>query len=363
MPRLSELISGRSNNYNLIRITAAVGVLVSHSVVLAIGAGAIEPLGPTLGMSVGSIAVDIFFVASGFLVTGSLLTRQSAVEFVRARVLRIYPALLVMVLLTVFGLGVFFTTLPLPDYLSNSGTYRYLWRCAVLVKDVVYELPGVFADNPNKSAVNGSLWTLPYEIKMYAILAILWVILRVGGKRRLLVFKAALVALAGIAGFLHVTGHFIEPDGHHEFGRLLYMFFAGAAFYVLRDKISLSRPVFWCCAGGLLVAAIVDKQLFFVAYSVSISYIVLYLAYIPAGAVRAYNRLGDYSYGMYIYAFPVQQSVAALVPNVSAMSMFWISMPVTGTLAVLSWHLLERRALALKDYHRDRPGKLVVAGK
>lgn len=168
--KLSNFTEGKDNNFNLIRIVAALAVLVTHSFALAIGTGDAEPFRNTLGMTMGAIAVDVFFITSGFLVTGSLFTRQSAIEFIWARSLRIFPALLVMLVLTVFVLGVYFTSLPVDSYLRNSMTHRYFLSCATLVAGITYNLPGVFEGNPYKSAVNGSLWTMPYEIKMYLIL-------------------------------------------------------------------------------------------------------------------------------------------------------------------------------------------------
>lgn len=129
-------------------------------------------------MTMGSIAVDVFFVTNGLFVTGSLLTRRSAREFLWARVLRVFPALLIMLLVTVFGLGPFLTSRCLPAYLADSQPYGYLLKCATLVSGVQYTLPGVFADHPFKSAVNGSLWSLPYEIRMYAIVVAVWAIVR-----------------------------------------------------------------------------------------------------------------------------------------------------------------------------------------
>src|SRR6186997_3455935 len=130
--KLSNFTQGRDNNFNLIRIVAALAVLINHSFVLSAGTGDAEPL-QGLGMSLGMIAVDVFFITSGFLVTASLLTRQSAIEFIWARVLRIYPALLLMLLLTVFGLGIFFTQLPVPSYLANSLVYTYFLKCSTLI--------------------------------------------------------------------------------------------------------------------------------------------------------------------------------------------------------------------------------------
>jgi peptidoglycan/LPS O-acetylase OafA/YrhL len=75
------------------------------------------------------------------------------------------------------------------------------------------------------------------------------------------------------------------------------------------------------------------------------------MAYVPSGQIRNYNRLGDYSYGLYIWAFPVQQSIAALIPGVSVAYMIVISATVSIILAVISWHLVERRALNLKAHY------------
>jgi len=344
---LSNYTQGRDNNFNLLRIIAAFAVLVTHSFALAIGTGAAEPFQGSLGMTMGSIAVDVFFVTSGFLVTGSLLTRQNACEFLWARFLRVFPSLLVMLFLTVFVLGPFLTSRSLVSYLTDSQTYRYLLSCATLVSGVQYNLPGVFDANPFKHAVNGSLWSLPYEIRMYAILLVVWLVFRriqsVGGRA----FSAALASAVLAAGLFLFVRH-MKGLPADLFVRLFFMFFSGAALYVLKEHIVLSHSYFWLCASALLSSALVGPRPFFLVYLLTIAYSVLYLAYIPSGPVRTYNRVGDYSYGVYIYAFPVQQSVAALIPGVSVLLLFLISACITLSLAVLSWHLLERWALSFK---------------
>jgi peptidoglycan/LPS O-acetylase OafA/YrhL len=111
-----------------------------------------------------------------------------------------------------------------------------------------------------------------------------------------------------------------------------------------------------------LLLSLFEKSAFFCVYTATIAYVVLYLAYVPAGPVRNYNRFGDYSYGIYIYAFPVQQSVAALVPDVSVFQMIWISGVVTILLAVLSWDHIERRALSLKSHCIGKTRSLIALG-
>ena len=136
------------------------------------------------------------------------------------------------------------------------------------------------------------------------------------------------------------------------------MFFSGSAYWVLRDRIKLLAPVFGLLCAALLVSLYFDQQAFFVLYQLSIAYILFYLAYVPAGWIRQYNAVGDYSYGVYIYAFPVQQAVIALIPGISPLELTFISGAITLHLAILSWHLIEKRALRFKEFFLVRSRKL-----
>ena len=367
--KLAHYTQGRDNNFNLIRIIAAFAVLVSHSYPLALGllfVGHAEPLRDRLDMTFGSIAVDLFFVASGFLVTSSLLTRKSIVEFLWARVLRIYPALLVMMLVVVCGLGLYFTTLPHSQYFTDPGTFKFVVQNSTLFSGItdirlVQQLPGVFADNPMPLIVNGSLWSMTYEVRMYLSLAILWIVARLAGERRFRVFEYALVSIAVVAGVWKLVGYSaadVMSYGDGRLVRLTFAFFSGAAFCVLKERIALSRPWFWALLIALL-ASTLDRRAFFIVYSLATPYLLFYFAYVPAGFIRNYNRLGDYSYGVYIYAFPVQQSVAALIPHISVLSMALLSGSITLTLAVFSWHFLERHALGLKSFYVGHTRRLL----
>lgn len=97
-----------------------------------------------------------------------------------------------------------------------------------------------------------------------------------------------------------------------------------------------------------LGVSMLDKEIFHVVYSLTLTYLLMCAAYMPSGRIRVFNRIGDYSYGVYIYAFPVQQSVAAFLPGISVAEMFQLSLFFTFLLAMLSWHLIEKPALALK---------------
>ncbi len=347
--KLSNFTQGRDNNFNLIRIIAAAVVLITHSFALATGNPATEPLHDYLGMTLGSIAVDVFFITSGFLVTASLLIRQSSIEFIWARILRIFPGLFVMLMLTVFGLGAVLTRLPLTVYYSDPQTYQYLFKCLTLIGGVVYKLPGVFEHNPYQSAVNGSLWTMPYEVRMYGLLVLLWMALGLSQMRRVL-FEWTVILVALVSGVMVMLNEFyFASEG--MFIRLSFMFFSGASYYVLKEHLELTTALFGVFLLLVLTAAVLNKPIFFLSYHLTLAYILFYLAYIPSGFIRKYNSLGDYSYSIYIYGFPVQQSVVACIPHVSVLTLLCVSATITFVFAAISWHIIEHPALGLKKHY------------
>lgn len=346
---LEQLAKGRDNNFNLIRFVAASLVLVSHSYPLAMGNGFPEPLSNSLSTSWGSIAVDVFFIASGFFIATSFSYKSSLKSFVMARVLRIYPALIVVTLLTVFLLGPIFTKLSIFDYLSNTQTLQYLIKNMTLVSGIEYNLPGVFEDNPYKQAVNGSLWTLPYEIKMYFLLVVFCSLFTHSTTRLSTTWpidKILFISLTVIALVLHLSNHSYNfYDGQSL--KLFTMFFLGSSFYFLQNRIQINSKT-GILLITILASSTVNKDAFFYIYTLSLAYIVFYLAYIPAGKIREFNKFGDYSYGMYIFAFPVQQMVSACIVGISIWGMIGLSFIFTFLMAYLSWELIEKNALKLK---------------
>ncbi|MCU7938289.1 MAG: acyltransferase [gamma proteobacterium symbiont of Bathyaustriella thionipta] len=344
---LSKYTDNRDNNFNLIRFIAATIVLYFHSFPLALGPGFPEPVGRLIGMPLGGIAVDIFFVTSGFLIASSFFSRKNIIAFICARVLRIYPALIMAVIFCVFFVGLFFTTNAAVDYFSDPQTVKFFKRNVTLFWGVKYDLPGVFSDNPFKNAVNGSLWTLPYEVKMYSYLAIIGSVLFYIQRRfSKNILKITFLSIAILAVSINIINHF-EVITSVKFSHLFSMFFVGAAFYLYRDNIYLSSRLFLLIFMTLVVS-IINKDLFFIVYSILLPYMIFYIAYVPSGNIRTFNKAGDYSYGIYIYAFPVQQSIAAILPGISVFSMVLLSFGITFALAFLSWHLIEKKFLKMK---------------
>lgn len=345
MTKLTDVAQGRDNNFNLIRILAAYAVLVTHSFALSTGRPSDEPLMQSLGMTLGSIAVDVFFLTSGFLVTASILTRRSALEFVVARVLRIYPGLLIMLCIVVFIAGPAFTRQGWQDYFSERQTLRYFLRCLTLFGGVDHRLPGVFENNPLPGLVNSSLWTMPYEVWMYALIASMWVVAKRSASSTRVVFRS-LVVVAGAALLTAVALHRFGTLGASGGNglRVCLMFLVGAAYQLFKDDVPIDGRIFASLLLALLLSA-AHKEAFFWVYAITVAYLVFYLAYVPKGVVRRYNAVGDYSYGIYIYAFPIQQAIVALSPGISPLGLLTASTVATLLAPALSWHLLERHVL------------------
>ena len=344
--RLSEYAVGRDNNFTLLRFSAAMTVLFAHSVAVLGLPPEREFFFNRIGFSLGEMGLDMLFVTSGFLVTASLVVRQDLIAYLWARILRVYPGIWVMLVLTVFVLAPALTTLPRPDYYESPLTWEYFRKCATLIGGVRYSLPGVFETLPLRGEFNGSLWTMPVEVRMYLYLAAIWVGLAVLPAARIkamrIVLPISACVLLAIVLRARLTG--VAFNGANI---RVFMFLYGSSLFLWRDRIPMGP---WLLAGILvaLVLASFDKTVFFLVYVVCLAPLVLHLVYVPGGRIRAFNDWGDYSYGVYIYAFPVQQTLAFLFPAMTLAMMMASSAFVSVAIAVVSWKLIEERALSLK---------------
>ncbi|MEF9978673.1 MAG: acyltransferase, partial [Thermomonas sp.] len=159
---LADAWSSGRNNFNLIRLFAAWLVIYGHAWAITGSAGGDIVTWLTQFKFAGGVAVDVFFFISGFLIAASL-ERNDVRSYLASRALRILPALVACVALSVFVLGPLLTTAT--EYWRDPRTWDYLWANATLWS-TRYGLPGVFASLP-RDAVNGSLWTLPIEARLY----------------------------------------------------------------------------------------------------------------------------------------------------------------------------------------------------
>jgi len=287
----------------------------------------------------------VFFIISGYLVTQSWEQTGSLPRFALKRALRLYPALAACLLVLTFGLGLSITSLATGDYLRDGGTWDFLiWN--LLLHTDHNSLPGVrFTDLGIGTIVDGPLWSLPVEVAMYAMVAVL-------GLLRLirLPVLAALLVLGLVCIRLDTTRYF---DFVGSVGWMLGFFVAGMLLYKLRDRAVLDgRLALLALAGSI---ASVPLGVFILAFPICGGYLVIYLALHPHLPAIPAARFGDLSYGLYIYGWPVEQTVLHLRPGTGQLMLFLSAFPIAAALALLSWHLLEKRALRLKPKHAPRP--------
>ena len=199
--------------------------------------------------------------------------------------------------------------------------------------------------------MNGSLWTLTPEVRMYTLLLLVWLCASFAGLRRTKILRFAVIIITIISGAWYLFHGRFEP--HENNPRLIFMFFTGSSFYLLRERIAIERSVLLLFISAIVIS-LIQRSAFFVVLNLLLPYILFCAAYDFGGAIRAFNRIGDYSYGIYIYAFPVQQALASIIHGISIALMFGLSAIITVILAVLSWHLLEKRMLRMKGKVTER---------
>ena len=343
--KIAFSLKDRNNNFTLIRFFAAFSVLYGHSYALSLGVnGSEDPISRVLinvfGESLPSFSVNLFFVSSGFLVSASYIQRESLIAFIEARILRIFPALIVAVLFCVFIIGAFATTDSLPNYFLSPATWGFFKHNAFLIAGIQFDLPNVFVGNPYPVSVNGSLWTLPIEIWMY-----FWV--AVFGSLSLLKDEKLFNLFFIVISLMYAQSEnnfYLAYDSRSA--QLALYFMLGVFFQVNREKLSLNlRGLGWLV---ILVYLFDEFHIAFFIKSICFAYLVLFLALHQKLRLPSLDHWGDISYGLYIYAFPIQQMIANIIPDVQPISMFMLSAVVTVTLALLSWHLVEKPALKMK---------------
>jgi peptidoglycan/LPS O-acetylase OafA/YrhL len=339
---LEGLASGRTNNFNLLRFFAASLVIFSHCYAVAWGTN-FEPIYEYLGRleTGGSLGVLVFFSISGFLIAQSFARRSRVMPFLAARILRIYPGLIAA---TVFSalLASFATTLPRLKFWTDDLTQTFLLHNS-LGYPTIFDLPGTFAMNPDPRVVNGSLWTLPIEMEMYLLVAALGI---AGYFAHRALFNAFFGAFLVYVIIYKPAESLLVYGNTPEVGRMAMIFLFGMFLYVNRDRVPLSIP-----GAALLLAAIallyrVPRINLF--YLPAVAYIVLVMAYHPKLYFAAFNRWGDYSYGLYIYAFPVQQLIAYYDKGIRAVPLFLLAYPCILAVAMFSWRFIEEPMLRLK---------------
>ncbi len=330
----------RHNNFDLLRLGAASSVIFSHAFLVTEGSEGNEWFARLSGGQsvLGLVGVFVFFTISGYLVTGSYLSTGSAWRFVMKRALRIFPGLAGNLLFVGLALGALVTTLPLSEYFGDPGLGRFLAN-NITLDAVDTPLPGVaFSANEAGRVVNGALWTLRYELIMYGMVLLLGL---VGGLR--LWTSLGLLLLGMIA--VRFERALTSWGDLGEWAWLVGFFAAGMAMRLLGDRWLDPRLAL---AAAIGLALSLYLHLFIMLFPLFGGYLTIYLARGHAPFADLPGRIGDLSYGLYIYGWPVEQAVVwATRDKLPWWQVFALSMVLAVPIAWLSWHGIEKRALQL----------------
>ncbi|GAK03729.1 acetyltransferase [Geomicrobium sp. JCM 19037] len=312
--RMSSM--GKENNLDLVRFIIAAFVMYFHAFHIAGGEHSHELL-----------RVILFFFISGFFVYGSFERWGNVKDFVLARCVRLFPGMIVLMFVTLFFIGPIVTEKSIMSYMTDTKTWEYL--LGVTIVFLQQELPGVFTNNPYPNVVNGSLWTLQLELVYYASIVILSLLQ--------LTKPRVLIVLFAFTYFLH---HLSLPVGE-TYISLYRVFLLGMLFYVYKENI----PIRHAYAFGSFIVLLVfwNHPWFHELFIFFGSYLTLYAIYVRKLTIPWSRLLGNCSYGVFLFGYPVQQSVQHFLPQISAGQNFIISLPFACLFALLSWFFVERK--------------------
>jgi peptidoglycan/LPS O-acetylase OafA/YrhL len=291
--------------------------------------------------------VPMFFALSGFLVIGSAIRLKATSTFLAYRALRIFPALAVEVTLSAILLGAALTTLPLHAYFTHPEFFRYMLNTVGFVQFV---LPGVFAENPVRHTVNVNLWTLPSEFYCYLCLAAM-MLTRVVYSRNLFTLIVTITTMY-LAGSHLLTG--MSAGSPYPMHVIVYYFMVGMLFYHWKDRIPANFWVFAACV-PVSYFLLMDDRFIFLA-PLPLVYGTLFFGLMPIPKSSVLNS-GDYSYGVYLYGFPIAQSLVAVWPDLFVRNfpaLMAAATTLTCLFAAFSWHAIEKHALG---YKKRLPGR------
>jgi peptidoglycan/LPS O-acetylase OafA/YrhL len=340
----------RENNFDFMRLSLAALVIYSHAFALGMGSEVQEPLmRVTHGqVSGGAFAVDAFFVMSGFLIAASAERSRGVGSFLKKRVMRIYPAfvvsavLLLVLVLPLSGGRLLYAGLPAQagDFLLQTLRLRE------------FSYAGVFAGNPFPDVLNGSTWSVQYEFWCYLGVALLLVLRLL--ERRAWMLGMLIAAWAMSIGFRaegwilggKQLGVLLGPP--QIWARMLPLYLAGVVFYLYRDRIPLRGWMAAVAAIGLIGAG-----WFYTGWTVVFpfagTYLLFWFAFTPLVKLHGFGRFGDFSYGTYLYGFPIEQLLVKVFGHgVAPWILSACALPIALLMAVGSWYGVERRFLGAR---------------
>ncbi|WP_294181460.1 acyltransferase [uncultured Schumannella sp.] len=324
------------NNFDGLRLIAAVAVLVGHAWPLTGRSDA-----PAIaGLLVSHLAVYVFFSISGYLITVSWNSSPRVASYLRRRAARIFPALLAVLLTTVLVIGPISTVLPIGRYFATPETWEYLAAGMLLAPR--YTLPGVFQANPS-SAVNGSLWSLGPEFISYLLVIVVGLLALAFPEK----WRAASATLVFAAfGIMLAVAYWTVPiEAIQDSAPAMVFFVVGSSIarFAVGARLPL-WPVIPLILMWILVSAISDAATVYAAW-LAVPYASIAVGQRSWPVLSKLGRYGDFSYGIYLWSFPLQQVVWLIAPAIPLLPNICLVLVATSAAAVVSWFLIERPAI------------------
>lgn len=337
-----------NNNFDFLRFLFASFVIFSHSYALLVGDISKDPLFSISGRVFSEIGVCGFFAISGYLIYQSLHRSSSLFSFVRKRLFRIAPGLFVAILLVTFIIGPIVTNYSTSGYFFSRGTWIYAFKNMFLIPGNS-TLPGVFTNNPT-TAVNGSLWTLRYELLLYGLLSLLYFV--PVSKRRIIIP----LGLAILLSCLFLSRYNLIPLNASDQKFLYYFvvlgsyFLGGTLLSLFPEVLNKRKSVLLLFSTAIFLVSLFSFQKELTVFSVlsfTIMVITFGLHYFPVLHFSKYT--GDISYGTYIYAYPIQQVLIAWLHPENVWALMFPSFLLSWLAGWLSWHLVEQKFIRRKQ--------------
>jgi peptidoglycan/LPS O-acetylase OafA/YrhL len=335
-------------------LALAISVLWAHCVILSSGVPADIAFWESPARPILRLILPMFFGLSGYLVAGSLLRVPNLGQFLWLRAIRIYPALSVEVLISAFIIGPLLTAYPLREYFLNQEFFAYILN---VTGHIHYHLPGLFLHNPDPRIVNEQLWTVPFELMCYMLLSVLFLLGVV--RRRWLLPVFGVFVIAAFVLFRMARHHWTLAlyFGHVDGAVLLSVFLFGVSIYLYGDVLPWNK--YYCVMSGVLAAflLVIPYGQYFAAPVVA--YFTVSLGLFNPRKIRLL-RGADYSYGIFLYGYVIQQAVAQVLP----WSHEWwlnllISLAIVSAIAAASWHFVEKPMLKFRNVWRPARAKAV----
>ena len=332
--RLSDAVGMKSENLHLMRFVASIMVILSHSFIISTASEAEEwfVVLSNSQVTMGGFAVAIFFLCGGYLIAMSAEKNQSARKFFSARILRLFPPLVFSTFFTIILCG-FFSEYGQILYYFSPTTWAYMRNCYF---ERVYYLPGVFTGNPYGAVVNGSLWTLPVEFICY-ILCFIAMKMKLT-KKKSYPFTVPIVLLGAYGVWF--LGYGIPSV--RELIRPVLLFYVGMGYWIYREHIQFTIRNFVIAIAAFFGFMAIGQGT--LAMVLAFPYIMMTIWFGMKQCSPKLGKLGNYSYGIYLWAFPVQQAVMHVYADFPMEPMLnaAISIPISIVLGVITYEISEK---------------------